>query len=208
MASWCAPSAVAAPKTENSPARTVCVPVLMDCYFTVCCPAFTADAMFPFVFELHFYPLLVCISFSVADASNSRVQVLLASDGSHVRTFGSHGPGAAQFSRVRGVCLSTDDQFLFVADQNNQRVQILRASDGELVRSITTVEGGASLYVAAFSFFFIAALHASCLLTLTTCSHFFIFTATRPRASPSPATIFTYARCHPPNCSVCLSEIL
>ena len=65
-----------------------------------------------------------------------RVQVFRASDGAHVRTIGSWGSGADQLLHSRGVCLSPDNERLYVVDCENCRVQVYRAADGAHLLSI------------------------------------------------------------------------
>ena len=63
----------------------------------------------------------------VADSEKQRVQVFRASDGAHVRSFGSHGSGDGKFGFSYGNCVSPDGERLFVADLDNHRVQVFTA---------------------------------------------------------------------------------
>jgi len=72
---------------------------------------------------------------AVADCGNHRIQVLRYSDGTHLRTIGSHGLGAGQFQRPSGVAFDAAGHIV-VLDDANHRVQVLRYSDGAHVRSI------------------------------------------------------------------------
>ena len=89
-----------------------------------------ADGVFVRSITLPGAPHGVCVSASgewlcVSDLDLDCVRVLRASDGSLMRSIGSSGSGEAQFSYPRGVCLSPDDELLFVADRFNHRVQVL-----------------------------------------------------------------------------------
>lgn len=56
--------------------------------------------------------------------------------GEFVRTIGSRGSGAGQFSDPWGVCASPDGEHLFVSDSFNYTVQVMRLSDGVHVRTL------------------------------------------------------------------------
>jgi DNA-binding beta-propeller fold protein YncE len=77
-------------------------------------------------FENFNNPSDICISSKhnlifVADTGNNIVQVLRASDGTHMCNIGSKDNG--QFNQPKGVCLSPNGESLFVTDENN-RVQV------------------------------------------------------------------------------------
>ena len=85
-------------------------------------------------------PSCVCISSDglllfVSDLSH-RVHVFRVADGAHVRAIGAMGSDAGQLLYPRGVCLSPDNERLYVADCDNCRVQVYRAADGAHVRAI------------------------------------------------------------------------
>ena len=67
----------------------------------------------------------------VADYGNHRVAVLTQDD-QLVRTFGSQGSDAGQFSNPYGIAVSPDGQ-VYVSDSSNSRVQVLTA-DGTYIR--------------------------------------------------------------------------
>ena len=97
-------------------------------------------------------PTGICVSASgewlcVADDDRHRVHVLRAEDLALMRSIGTEGSGAAQFSHPRGVCLSPDDTLVFVADQGNHRVQVLRFLDGAHVRSIGSIGSGPAQFI-------------------------------------------------------------
>lgn len=85
-------------------------------------------------------PQRVCISpdgseLYVADTLNHRIQVLRASDGSHLRTFGTLGREEGQFNRPSDIDLSQDGGQLYIADVLNNRIQVLHSVDGTHILS-------------------------------------------------------------------------
>ena len=86
-------------------------------------------------------PYGVCISpngeeLFVADAYNSRIQVLRMSDGQVIRIIGSKGSSTGQFNWPSGICISPNGKFLAVADTYNERVQVFHTSDGTHYRTL------------------------------------------------------------------------
>ena len=89
-------------------------------------------------------PSFVCLSHNdtlfVTDAWRHYIEVFRASDGSHIKGFGSRAP----LNYPSGICLSLDNQNLFVADQ--ERVQVLHAEDGAFMRMIGSNGNGPDQY--------------------------------------------------------------
>ena len=72
------------------------------------------------------YPLGLAINslgeLIVASAGNSKIKIYTASNGTWLRSFGSHGSAPGQFSSPRGVAVDATDR-IYVADRGNNRVQ-------------------------------------------------------------------------------------
>ena len=84
-------------------------------------------------------PIDVCLSQNGRElfvADDNCIKVLNTSDGSHIRTIGEFGEEAGEFNYLNGVCLSPNDELLFVSDRDNNRIQILRANDGTPIQTI------------------------------------------------------------------------
>ena len=77
-------------------------------------------------------------------AKKIRTQVLRFCDGAHLRSIGTDGRGAGQFSRPFDVCVS--GEHLLVADTNNHRVQVL-TMDGAHVHTIGSEGNADGLFV-------------------------------------------------------------
>ena len=71
----------------------------------------------------------------MADSLNHRVQVFRFADGAQVRSFGTLGDGNAQFDEPVSVCLSADEQFVFVIDCQNHRLKKYDLH-GKLIKSV------------------------------------------------------------------------
>ena len=63
------------------------------------------------------------------------MQVVRYRDGKHLRTIGSEGAGAGQFSLPTGVAFDAAGHIV-VVECGNDRVQVLRYSDGAHVRTL------------------------------------------------------------------------
>ena len=60
----------------------------------------------------------------IVEYGNDRLQVLRYSDGSHVRTIGSHGSEHGKFEGPWGVLIDGQGRII-VSDCNNHRIQML-----------------------------------------------------------------------------------
>ena len=77
----------------------------------------------------------------VSDGNNHRIQVFRYSDGTHLRSFGSAGAGAGQFSQPW--CIAFDGVgHIIVSEHGGHRVQVLRYSDGAHVRTLGSQGAG------------------------------------------------------------------
>jgi len=77
-----------------------------------------------------YHPRDVCVTCDgkyiiVADAGNSRIQILSGADGSLVASYGSHGSGDKQFYETSG-CTVTADGRILVSDYYNKRICEIR----------------------------------------------------------------------------------
>lgn len=71
----------------------------------------------------------------IKDVSYDRIRKLTP-EGHYVTSWGTHGSGAGEFARPRGLAISPQQE-LYVADGNNHRIQVF-SLDGKFLRAIGT----------------------------------------------------------------------
>jgi DNA-binding beta-propeller fold protein YncE len=77
----------------------------------------------------------------VCDSGNNRIQVLRYSDGTHLRSIGSHGAGEGQFDEPWSIAFDGAGHII-VSERSGHRVQVLRYSDGANIRTISSYGSG------------------------------------------------------------------